>query len=488
MGKYYVDKKSMEGLKIHINRANFFVFMVIGLIVSITPSSAALIHESNVSDDNIADLNNILNVVESDMGEIQGYSDSLNGDLECIKKRAGDYDWKFWKWSDITHDIMGTLNHLISTAEKMGSPADRLKENAKKLDESAALLNSTKDANYSDFSDDASQMAELLGKHFNSTFRVENISALEVRKGDIVQYISQGKYPQYLKVVDIIYLTNNNQTITQTSNNRKRSQNNPGDVTPILILGGMGSVLVKQELSQYSQLKTDNNLNPDVVEEEVFQEQQNKINKNQEKVNNLDTHVNNLKKSATAFGILSAICTGLSALSVVVWGVMVFVGVLTVDPVVVGAAFSMLYFTGVCLVVAGVSAVVAMSLIGVRAILNSIHDSLSDKIKPAQTDLETYYQSNNTDMDISAFDGVPIVEQPFDWENYESLDTPRAQHGDVIMGPGIQFLYGPKEGYTGKDNFRIYATSKTSLFIKKINVNIIIKPIPQLILQKGDNR
>ena len=246
-----------------------------------------------------------------------------------------------------------------------------------------------------------------------------------------------------------------------------------------MILQGLGTVLVQQELSQYMGLKPNKNINTDDIEEEAFQEQQNEINEDKKDTNNLETNIDNLEKATTAFGIVTAIFTGLSVLSFVIWGVMILVGAFTFTPALVGAAFGMLYFGGICLVVASGAALVAMTLISVRAIINSIYKNLNKKIEPEQKDLDTYTQSkNNANMDVSTFDGVPIVKQPLDWKNYESLDTPRAEHGDVLMGPGIQFLYVPYEGYTGEDHFRIYAVNKNSINPLLINVNIKIQPIP----------
>ena len=216
--------RSSFAMILNNNKGKFLIFLVIILIVSITPASAALIHEgqetsnsTSVVLDNMVDVNSNIKVVEEDMNEIQEYSNSLNGDLKYIKDRARDYNWKFWKWSGITRDIMGALRNLVSKAKKIEEPANKLTEDAKKLKQNATLLSNTQDSNPTNY-EDANEMAGELGKHFNTTFTVETVSANDVKKGDVVQFISQGKYPRYLKVVDIIYSTNNQTNTNQTQN------------------------------------------------------------------------------------------------------------------------------------------------------------------------------------------------------------------------------------------------------------------------------
>ena len=91
-------------------KGKFLIFLVIILVVSITPASAGLANASNgnvntilkivipskseISDDNETSLKTI----EQDTNEIQNYADSLDNDLNYVKHRADDYNWKFWKW------------------------------------------------------------------------------------------------------------------------------------------------------------------------------------------------------------------------------------------------------------------------------------------------------------------------------------------------------------------------------------------------------
>ncbi|MDD3985454.1 MAG: hypothetical protein PHY59_06155 [Methanobacterium sp.] len=97
------------------------------------------------------------------------------------------------------------------------------------------------------------------------------------------------------------------------------------------------------------------------------------------------------------------------------------------------------------------------------------------------------YQSGSSEesMVVEAFEGVPIIKQPSNWKAYNSLLTPRALYGNVLMGPGIQFLYGP-HGYWGTDEFTIYASSnKNPSDIRKIHVTVNVKPIPVLNIPQG---
>ena len=474
-------------------KGKLIIFLVIILIASITPATAALIHEAQSTNNStdlvqnkMEDVNTNLDVVEEDMNEIQEYTNSLNGDLNYIKNRARDYNWKFWKWSGISKDIMGALRNLVSNAKKLEKPANKLTEDALKLKETATLLSNTQDSNPTNY-EDANQMAGELGKHFNTTFTAETVSANDVKKGDIVQYISQGKYPRYLKVVDIIYPTNNNQANTNTTqNNSKRTQDGIDTATPILILEGVGTILVQQELSQYMGLKSIKNINTNDIEQEVFQEQQNEINEDKEHAGSMDGNIDNLEKTTEDIGIMAAVMAGFAAVSFLIAAALLVIAVFTLNPELGVPAGQMVVLGTVCLGIAGVIVGLTIILIGVRAVINSIYKNLNKKIEPEQRDLETYTQSKNeANMDVSTFDGVPIVKQPLDWKNYESLDTPRAEHGDVLMGPGTQFLYGPYEGYTGEDHFRIYALPKNSINPILVNVKITIQPIPTFTIPAG---
>ena len=83
------------------------------------------------------------------------------------------------------------------------------------------------------------------------------------------------------------------------------------------------------------------------------------------------------------------------------------------------------------------------------------------KFLAAQKDLNTYLEDLPvTIMDISTFEAIPLLKQPLDWKNYDPLLTKNAEYGRLLFGPGIQFLYGPHNGYTGLDNLPIPIQSK----------------------------
>jgi hypothetical protein len=92
--------------------------------------------------------------------------------------------------------------------------------------------------------------------------------------------------------------------------------------------------------------------------------------------------------------------------------------------------------------------------------------------KPSKNDLK---------MDINTFDGIPIIKHPpmSDWKEYTFVLVKKPDHGTVLPGPGLQFLYGPDEGYIGQDTFT-YQYSKNGQIIGTIQVNIDIQAIPHL--------
>lgn len=92
-------------------------------------------------------------------------------------------------------------------------------------------------------------------------------------------------------------------------------------------------------------------------------------------------------------------------------------------------------------------------------------------------------QKQTETMDVNTFDGIPIVKSPPNYKNYIGYLTKKPEHGTVLLGPGIQFLYGPQEGYTGSDTFLIEYIDNGEL--KTLEIHITIQEIPTLTTPSG---
>ena len=181
------------------------VFLSIFLIVSVTPVSAVLIHESfsdaNIENDKAEDAT--LNSINVDISEIQGHTSSLNDSVDYIKDRAGDYNWKFWKWPGITSDILDTLKTMLATIELMNNPSNKIQEDTTLLNnqiQKENLVTSTSNNEaQSDYNDitritSTNYMVNEISKRLKINVTSKNVNPGDVKTGDIVQYMSDGKY------------------------------------------------------------------------------------------------------------------------------------------------------------------------------------------------------------------------------------------------------------------------------------------------------
>lgn len=115
-----------------------------------------------------------------------------------------------------------------------------------------------------------------------------------------------------------------------------------------------------------------------------------------------------------------------------------------------------------------------------KVIVNA--DSLITDANSCEADLNTYTveEKENISMNITTFNGIPIIKQPpiSGWKNFTFIRIEDPQHGDLLPGPGLQFLYGPNEGFTGKDWFKFQYTDSYGRVKGNITVNILVSPIP----------
>ena len=204
-------------------KPKILIFSIIFLIISITPVSAGLIHESyatindkspknvNVNESKLTSTLSSVNDLDQDLNELDTVLLSLNQSVTYIMKRKDDFGWKFWKWPGITDDIGKTLSKIHIDANNCEKIISRLKKHISnlKLGKKHSKLVTTDNSPYINnvdnpfCQDDAQYMATRLSETLNATFSVRNVSASELQEGDIIQYLSEGKYPRYLKVQKI---------------------------------------------------------------------------------------------------------------------------------------------------------------------------------------------------------------------------------------------------------------------------------------------
>lgn len=451
------------------NRNLPLIFSIIFLIVSITPVSAALIHETgenststDVVQDNISDLNNTISDLKKDMDELQKPMDLLNQGINYIKKRADDFSWKFWKWPGILSDIMETETKMMPTIYETTRHVNNLQKDAKKLEQTTRSAN-----DQLNYNDDAGYMAEKLGNDYT----VKKVVSSDVKEGDVVQYMSQGKYPRYLKVEKIIDKTED-----------KKTRNEP-KIRHDIILAAIGGKMVLSNLDEYVILYNSKGKSGTDTIQNAAQIQENDINngKSEAEAHQIETkNLGNLKDAALYLFI------GCGVTAAVSFGVTIALALLSVP---YPPLLQIIPFTVCEFVIASSFTVVLGIVFGIVAICyknlkNMAADEIS-KVNAAQNDLNTYIKEEPSEtMEVETFEGIPIVKQPSGWKNYRTDFTPRAEHGDVLMGPDIQFLYGPPEDYIGDDHFTIYAFPKQAFEIRKINVTVHVQPIPVLEIPK----
>jgi len=438
------------------NKGKILIFFAIFLIISISPINAELIHESfskttnNTSQSLVQDKKVALdNSIDQNMNNIGIYVASLSHDANYAKSRADDYSWKFWKWSKITSDIVETLNHMTFTVKDLNGPVDKLTEDtgkSKTLTANNAWVN-TNDS----YMDDASCMANNLSVNSNTEFTVDEVEAHELKKGDIVQYVSNG-YPRYLAVTDVI-----------NANDVKLKNRNSIDTIPYLLLIGIGTKMIEVNNDKYIILKSNGGMNTEDILKKTVQLQQSDINKFGRDAREKYAEAKELRNWAWFTFAVS--------------GFIALITLVTIIP-----------SKGLTLIVGGPLSSIS-GIIGAELYLSS--NNLNDEAKGleivaanSQKDLNYYTctdELKHLDMNVTTFEDIPIVKKPpvTNWKECTFLLVKKPEHGTVLPGPGIQFLYGPYEGYTGKDTFT-FQYIKNGAVLGTVNVNITVNSTPVL--------
>lgn len=462
------------------NKGKCLIFLVIALIVSITPASAMLIHESN---GNVTSNDGSMGMLEQEMNNIKFYSDLLEADLNFIKDRADDFNGNFSKWPEIVKDIS-------KAASDAKNQSDMLKSSTDDLNNFLSMHIPLFDLEVKGFlvynvgnlgcERDARNMAAELSRRENTHFTVNHVNTSELKQGDIILYVSQGKYPRYLTVQEIKNNSDDRHEIPHINTERLHPHEEPSpdspliwDMMPSIVLKGTGDKQVKIPMINTSScialvptgaVDTGNTL-------------QNTVQIQQENINEARLHVAMLRYAASVLND--------DAKDIPIPDELIFFMIAT--GMITSAEFLPL---GMIMIITGV-------LLSVLELIPKFEDlSKKDKVnalKKEANDLSTLASFNQADldtftkieervphnMDITTFDGIPVVKHPelSDWKDLQFRLVKSPEHGDLLPGPGLQFLYGPYEGFTGADHFEFEFRGKNGI-MGHVNVDIQVDPIP----------
>ena len=470
------------------------ILMII-LIISITPSSASLTPgyfkengntaSKSVMGDELKVSSTLSSVddLDHDFDELYGVISSLNQNVTYVKKRLGDFGWKFWEWPGITNDIKKSLsttndivnrsNNIIHRLEDHDSSLEKLLEdsNISPSDDSSYINN----VNNKFCQKDAKSMASELSKKFKTSFTVRNVSTSKLHEGDIVQYLSQGKYPRYLKVQKILP--------SNSSSTKKLLSTTPIDV-PIGYLECTGDKLV--EIPLIGNVICLNR--PDTVKvcdilDTAVTVQENGISKKKKDLK----YVEGVAKKANDIEAL------VLPISVTLLGITVVSGIIAI----VFLGVTPPAWVAEVVMVSAISFEVFISLVwAVSKEINNKYSAKANKIreeiKSCEADLNTYTKTETKNeplsMNVTTFNGIPIIKHPSipNWKELQFILIEKPLHGDLLSGPGLQFLYSPYEGYTGSDTFKFQYTDKYGKINGNMTVKVQINPIPVFTLEKNE--
>lgn len=442
-----------------------FLFLIIFLVGSIAPVSAELMGESynNDTDHGTGEYYDALEAVEEDMGVLANPLAEMSKTGTYIEKRWDECNG--WNFFIVCWDIACASWHLIKVVKEIEGPANKLKEDTDKLNNlPAPKLNNTlavKDNNSA--YNAATVMASQLSKNLQSDMSVETVNASEIKDGDIIQYLSQDQYYRYLRVENIVNGTNS------TNNVIKQNKGSVNSYCPVLLVTGMGNAEMPINCEYYNIIKH-NGVNASIVLEEAAQIQQDAITDKQNSLNYHKDKANTYKYLMYTAGVGIGILATIEIVTLII----------TIATA--GTTAGALVGTTITCVILGVTfGVLANIFYNLEQTELNLADMYSN-FAADQNDLNIYLKDlPRTKMDISTFEATPLLKQPplVDWKNYDPLLTEDARHGDVLFGPGIQFLYGPHNGYTGLDSFQFqYYKDGTPKGI--MDVNIDIQTIPTL--------
>ena len=465
------------------------IFSIIVLIVSITPASAIEIGQVNGNNSTTGNdkpfwLRDLVNewtghnntVYDSDEIEFHQYqidllTDEINKDTDQINELVGEIKYdakhlKFFKLIEKAKEIKKISNDIETKSEILDNVTNELNDLLKNLGSNLEVdgdyyINNADNPNCEK---DACNMADELTHRENTTFTAKDVNASELKKGDIVQYLSQDKYPRYLVVQDI-----------KTGNNTEGQILGTSVDIPIGYLECTGDKLVEValvgtfiKLVPTTGVDTENTLN------DIVQIQQGNIDKTKKDAEKTQTRANRVYYSYDLLYDLAVICDLTGGILLAAG----FVSIVLCPP----AAPELIVWGGVIVAVGVGLGFVCITLLAIDNNINDNADKLENSAKFNQEDLNTYTYIEPRipyNMNITTFDGIPVVKQPpvNDWRDLQFILVKSPEHGDLLSGPGLQFLYGPREGYTGQDHFEFEFRGKDGK-MGFVTVDILVDPIP----------
>ena len=287
-----------------------------------------------------------------------------------------------------------------------------------------------------------------------------------------------------LKTNESVKQDQNNNLIQGVNSVIKQS---PSDImTYTAFIEGSGNRIVPWILPQtVTDIVIENNTGIDTqtVVRTATEIQQEQINKTRERGNNKKAQANKLLTAIKAIGGTGASIVGIGVIAIGVGSILFFTGVGT-GP-------------GAALVVSGVilsgwalkffSPYVVILGIAYYAI-NGQADDLIAEANQKQADLDKWANNTNTKkdyMDIDTFTDIPTIKHPpmDNWKQLHPILIKKPEHGTVLFGPGLQFLYGPNKGYTGTDVFIFVYVNEGATKCEtmgQMTVHVNIKAIPVL--------
>ena len=414
-----------------------------------------------------------LSVIDQDLDELDSLISSLNKSVAYAMKRKDDLGWKFWKWPETINAISKTLYEIHVNANKCEKIISRLKKHVsqlKKLDKTHSKLFSEdnpyiNNVNNGFCQDDAQYMATRLSETLNTTFSVHNVSASELHEGDIIQYLSEGKYPRYLKVQKIESSNNNTQKllgITPIDVSTGYLECTGDKIVAVPLIGNVICLTQPNGMNVYDTLNNAVGIQQNSID--TTRKEGEKLEKKAEKIDKSMDALIKLNKVVRTFilgGVVVAFCT-----------------LFITPPAIVAESITVIF-----VVLTFTIGFILLELNSMYKDLNVESYGLIHAANSCETDLNTYTATSdktNITMNVTTFNGIPIIKQPpiSDWKNFTFIRMMDPSHGDLLPGPGLQFLYGPTEGYTGSDTFKFQYIDQYNRIIGNITVNILISPIP----------
>ena len=283
-------------------KGKLIIFLVIILIVSITPATAIQIGQStgNGSTLWLSDLlnkekgnnNTVYNIneIEFYQYQIDQLNEEINNDSDKLNVKIEEFNnipkWRIFKLLKKAKEIEPIAKDIQTKTKNLENLTNKLNDQVESLGLSLEVDGDSYINNVGnpECEEDASTMAQELTKRLGTNFTAKDVDASELKKGDIVQYLSQGKYPRYLVVQEI------------KNNTEGLLGNTPIDV-PMLVLKGSGDKLVEvPRIGKCIEVYTGNELDTGTTLQSTVEVQEEGIDKTEREAQELENKNQRLEK------------------------------------------------------------------------------------------------------------------------------------------------------------------------------------------------